>query len=338
MIKPWRLLVAAALNVTVGVGAVAAQSVLVRQVPPGETIELVLNATKVATATADASGEATLPLDLQKNIGKTEIDANIFLDVCDKLYRVIVVERTKLPDPQQPGCARRDIPGLYWVRQVNTLVVDVGGPTPKLLLIKGPYTVEVPHTWTQAPAGLVVFGGGGFLTFRDAAAIFCGSVTSCSGKDRQLAYTGGATFWITPFLGAEASYLRPRKVTAQGSGDTFRFDSSLDTQIVTVAGKVGVPIGPVRLYGQAGMNYHQATSLTTETIDTVAQTLQLKTKGWGWLFGGGGEVWLAGSFALYGELGFAAIKGPNEAGGEGRIDDRVHYIVGGARVRIGRSR
>ena len=47
--------------------------------------------------------------------------------------------------------------------------------------------------------------------------------------------------------------------------------------------------------------------------------------------------WLARSFGIYVELGFAAIKGPNVSGGEGRIDDRVRFVVGGARVHIGRN-
>ena len=71
MMKPLRLLVAAAaLNVTIGTGVVAAQTVLVRHAKPSETIELDLNATKVATATTDATGAATLPLDLRA----TDID------------------------------------------------------------------------------------------------------------------------------------------------------------------------------------------------------------------------------------------------------------------------
>ena len=100
-----------------------------------------------------------MPLSLS-NTGKTEIDANVFVDICDKLHRVIVVERNKLPDPQQPGCARRDISGLYWVRPVNTLVVDVAEGRPSLLLVKGSYNPECPRTWNTAPRGFVVYGGG----------------------------------------------------------------------------------------------------------------------------------------------------------------------------------
>ena len=337
MIKPWRLLVAAALNVTAGIGAAAGQTVIVRHAPPGDTVEAVLNATKVGSGEVTAAGDATVPLSLS-TINNTEIDANIFVDACDKLIRIIVVERTKLPDAQQPGCTRRDVPGLYWIRKVNTLVIDVSGPAPSLLLIKGGYSMSAPRQWTKSPAGLVVFGGGSYVKVRDAVTIFCGTVTTCSGKDTGIGPTAGVTYWLTPFVGAEATYMKPRNVTAQGNGETYRFNSSLDVEVATVAGKVGVPAGPVRFYGQVGMNYHRAKSLTTQTVGDASQTLEMKTKGWSWVFGGGGEVWVGPVFALYGELGFAALKGKNEAGGEGVLDDRLRFIAFGARVHIGRGR
>jgi opacity protein-like surface antigen len=335
MIKPWRPLVAVALNLTVGAGLATAQTVMVKQAPPGETIEVVLNATKVASGTTEPTGDATLPLDLS-SIGKTDVDANVFVDACDALHRIVVVERTKLPDPQQPGCVRRDIPGLYWVRRINTVVVNLGGPTPTLLLIKGAYHEDRPHTWTQAPMGLVVSGGGVYGNMRDTAAIFCGTVTQCSGKNAGFGFNGGVTFWLMPFLGVEATYLRPRKITAQGSDTTFTFNSSQDPQIGTISAKIGVPVGPARIYGTAGMNYHKATFTTTETIAAVSQTQTFKTKGWGWAFGGGMELWIARSVALYGDLNFLAIKGKDEAGGEGRIDDRLRFVSFGARVHIGK--
>jgi hypothetical protein len=336
MTKRLRLFVAAAaLNVTIGTGVAAAQTVVVRHAKPGETIELDLNAAKVATATADAAGDATLPLDLRgNNAGKTEIDANLFIDACDNLHRVIVAERGQPIAPQQPGCERREISGLYWVRRVNTLVVDVGGPNPTMMLIKGGYGLEPERTW-GAPAGLVVFGGGGLTQFRDAALIFCGTASSC-GKNEGFAYTAGATLWLKRYVGVEGSYMKPRKTTASGSGDTYSFDSELDVDVVTVAGTVGVPIGPVRLYGKGGTNYHWGTSTTKETINSLSQTFEVKTRGWGRGFGGGVEVWVAPAVALYADAGFAWLKGEPVGGGEARFDDRLRFLMFGARVRIGR--
>jgi hypothetical protein len=333
----WLPVLAAVLNVCLGAGVAAGQTVIVRKAPPGERVEVVLNDATVASATANPAGDATLPLDLSASGGKPEIEANVFVDFCDQLRRVIVAERTRQPLPPAAGCERRTIAGLFGVRRVNTLVVDVGGPNPTLLLIRGSYSLDpaAVRSWTPSLTGLQIFGGGSFMTFRDAQAIACGDVTPCGGHDSGLGYTAGVTYWITRFVAAESSYLKPSKATAQGSGDTFSFTNSLDAHVVTIAGKVGGPIGPVRLYGQAGTNYHWATSLTTETIASATQTFELKTQGWGWLFGGGGEVWIAPSVALYAEAGFAGLKGKDTGGGEGLIDDRLRFILLGVRVRLG---
>jgi opacity protein-like surface antigen len=335
MITSWRLLVAVALSLVIDAGVATAQTVLVRNAPAGEAVEVVLNATKVASGTVEPSGEVTLPLDLS-SIGQTQIDANVFVDICDALRRVIVVERTKLPDPQQPGCNRRDIAGLYWVRPVNTLVFDFGGPAPTMLLIKGAYHPEQPHEWREAPSGLVLFGGGTWDNLRDAVAIFCGNATQCSGKSTGFGFTAGGTFWIGPRVGFTASYVRPHEVTAQGSDTNVTFNSSIDPQIAIVAGKVGIPIGPVRLYGLAGGNYQLSTFSTTQTIDGASQTLAFKTKAWGWTYGGGMEIWLASKFGLYTELNFTKLKGTDEAGGEGRISDLLRFLAFGAVVHIGK--
>lgn len=336
MRKALRLLAAAAaLNVMTGTGVAVAQTVLVRHAPPAETVELMLNATKVATATSDAAGDTTLPLDLRAhNAGRTEIDANIFIDTCDKLHRVIVVERGQPIAAQEPGCERRDIAGLYWVRRVNTLVIDVGGANPTMMLVKGGYSLEPQRTW-GAPAGLVVFGGGGLTSFRDATQIFCGDASSCGGNS-GIAYTAGATLWLKSWLGVEGSYLKPRKPTGSGSGSNYSFDSELDADIATISGIVGIPIGPVRLFGKGGTNFHYAKATTRNTIDGALQTLEVQTQGWGWMFGGGLEVWMAPAVALYADAGFAKLKGPAIGGGEAQLDDRLRYLLFGVRVHIGR--
>jgi hypothetical protein len=336
MRKSLRLLaIAAALNVTTGTGAAVAQTVLVRHARPAETVELMLNATKVATATTDAAGDTTLPLDLRaNNAGKTEIDANIFIDTCDKLHRVIVVERGQPIATQEPGCERRDIAGLYWVRRVNTLVIDVGGANPTMMLVKGEYGLEPERVW-GAPGGLVVFGGGGLTAFRDATQIFCGTASPCGGNS-GIAYTAGATLWLKRWIGVEGSYLQPRKPTATGSGTNYSFDSELDVRLATVAGVVGIPIGPVRLYGKGGSNFHYAKATTKNTIDGALQTLEVQTQGWGWLFGGGLEVWMAPAVGLYADAGFVGLKGAAIGGGEVRLDDRMRYLIFGMRVHIGR--
>lgn len=355
----WRVVaLAAVLSATVGARAAGAQTVFVRSAPAGETVEAILNGTTTGTATVDASGDAKIPLDLAK-IGKTEIDANIFVDVCDKRHRVVVVERGQIA-PAQEGCERRDVPGIFWVRGINTIVVNLATANPTLLLVKGTYTPPAvsasgePVTSTpgrQAPTGLALFAGGTYTKFRDAAANACGNVSSCTKDDKGIGFTVGGDYWIKKFLAVEAGYLRPTTAKASGSGTGFNFSNSLKSDLVVIAGKVAIPAGPVRIYGTAGMNYHQATSDTTQSQDAITltmngvdqtvpagtQTFQMKTKGWGWLFGGGMEAWIGKNGALFAELNLARIRGDAEGGGEGKIDDRLTTFIVGAKIHAGRQ-
>jgi hypothetical protein len=196
---------------------------------------------------------------------------------------------------------------------------------------------------------MVIYGAGGFASFRDQVLIFCGTVADCKGKGMRPAYAAGATFWVTRVIGADVSFIKPAKITASGSGTGYRFASELNAELVTVAGKIGIPIGPVRLYGKAGGNHHRATSTTNETIDPVTvtvndvpqtfpggtQSFATETKGWGWLFGGGMEGWVKPSFAIYGEFDMAKARGDVTGGGAGRLDDRVTLVLAGVRFRIG---
>jgi hypothetical protein len=344
MQRPWRPLVLAAVLNVAGAAVAAAQTVTIRNAPPGSAVEVVLNTATVATGTVDPSGVATLAAKMKDAIGKTEIDANVFVDVCDSKRRVLIVEVGAPTLPVDAGCDRRQISGLYWVRPINTVVVNLAGADPTLLLIKGSYGVPVPgpdgtdpvaegrSSWRPSPTGLVLSGGAGLSAFRDAGDVACGTV--CTANDSGLAYTAGVTYWITRFLGVEGTYLKPKKMTAQG-GNTFTFDSTLDADVWTIGGIVGAPIGPVRLYGKGGVNYHQATSTTNQTINNATQTFAFQTKGFGWLFGGGAEGWITSRVAIFGELGLAKLRGDAEGGGEALIDDRLRLLLGGVRVHIG---
>jgi hypothetical protein len=348
----WRLFtLATALHLAVGVGVCAAQIVLVRNAPAGSTVELVFNADTLASATADTAGEATLTV--PGETGKAEMDAYIFVDLCgDDLRRVLLVERGVQAPP--PGaCARREIPGLFLVRRVSTLVIDAGKPNPTVLLRQGPYdprAAAAAREWSQAPRGLVLFGGAGLSKTRDFRPIACGNVAQCTADDITATYTAGAAVWITSFLGAEAAYVRAGDTTAEGSGENYRFNSFFDRRLITVAGLLGVPIGPVRLYGKAGANFHRGTFHTSQTMDEVTiiiddvphtaeggdLTYELRTEGWSWLFGAGIEAWVARSLALYAEGGRAALKGPAVDDAEGAADERVTSFMFGVRIRIGR--
>ncbi len=341
MLKCWRLLaIAAVLNVTLGAVMAAAQTVMVRNVPAGTKVEVLLNGAAVGSGAADADGQATVPLSTGDAIGAGGIDANVALDACGPLRRVVITDHAKTAVPSEAGCDRREISGLFWVRKINTIVFDLSGTAPSLLLIRGTYVYkppqpeDQPRVWRPLPTGLVLFGGAGTAKFSNAMASACGSATPCTGQDSGLgAYTFGATYWFTRFLAAEGGYLRPRDVTAKG-GDTFTFNSTQTTDVFTIAAKLGIPAGPVRLYGLAGGDYHQATTNSSETIDVATQNFAVKTKGWGWILGGGGEVWVWPKIALYGEFDLARLKGPAEGGGEVKMDDHLISVVAGIRVRL----
>ena len=338
MMKPLRLLVAAAaLNVTMGAAVATAQTVIVRKAPAGDTIELFLNTTKVGTATVDANGDATLPLNLRENnSGKTDIDANVFVEACDKLRRILVVERGQPAAAQTVGCDRREILGLYLVRRDNSLVIDVGAPNPTMMLVKGSYGLGPEKPGPRAPKGLVLFGGAGLADVRDAVAISCGTASPCDGKNAGLTYVAGATVWLTRFLAAEGTYIKPHDATASGSGTDYNFNSTLNAQVITITGRLGIPVRSVRLSGFGGANYHDALLTTRETIKDQSQAMEVETRGWGWVFGAGIEIWAAPAFAIYADAGIAGLRGVPVGGGEIRFNDRLRYVTIGARVRIGR--
>jgi hypothetical protein len=345
------LTLAAAISLTLCAGVARAQTVLVRNAPPDSTIEFMLNASPVGSTKVGASGIATVAGKLSEDPARTEIDAQIFVDVCGDVRRVIVVERAVQVPVADVGCTRRDMGGLFLVKKISTLVVDFGGPNVTLMLRQGSVSLDPPRVWPEPPTGLVLFGAGLYTTGSIAKAISCGDVTPCDGSTSGFSGTAGATFWIAPFLGAEGAYLRPAEVTSSGSGEGYRFTGSFDSQIITASGKIGIPFGPVRLFGKVGGAYHRATTHTTQimeprtvTVDGAEQTIpggtanyNLRTAGWAWVFGGGGEVWISSAFGIYGELGRVALKGPSreDENAEGVVDDRMTTIAFGIRLKIG---
>ena len=346
-----RLSVAAALVLSIGTGTAAAQTLYVRRAPVGSTVDLVVNATKAGSAKADAAGDVTIPIDLPTHTKKNEIDARVYVDTCGEARRVQLAERDVAPLPPEEGCTRQELTGVFLVRRISSVVVNVANPVATLLLRQGSYSLRARGPRRQAPQGLVVFGGGVRAKYTDAVSFGCANVPVCEGNDAGFGYTAGAEYWFGRYIAAEGSYFKPPELTIVGSSTGFRFNSVLDPHLFTVAGKVGVPIGPVRLYGRAGFNYHRAESGTTQhsdestTIDenggviiTPAsdQTVSATSKGWGWLFGGGLEVWVAPKFALYAEAGSLGIKGDTGVATQGRIDNRLISATAGVRISLGR--
>jgi hypothetical protein len=334
MSMPLRLLALAAVLNIAAAGAAAAQTVILKGAAPGETVEVVVNTGTPGSGTAAADGVATVAANLPANAaGRQEMDARLYLDACDKVRRVLIVERNLLPSPPEPGCKRTDLAGVYWVRQRSTIVIDVSAAIPDVLLRQGAYDPTAPAR-RLAPTGLVVFGGGGLAKMSDAAAIACGDVTDCADDGLVGTYTVGAGLWITRWLGVEASYLKPSKLVTEGNGGTFTFSSSLDAHVVNLVAKVGIPAGPVRLFGQGGTTYHEATNVLTQTIGEASQTVETRTDGWSYTWGGGIEAWISNRLALYGEAGRTKIKGNERLAGEIRIEDTLTHYLFGLRFRL----
>ena len=343
MVNRWRCVLTAAAIVTTTAGIVSAQTVYVRNAPEGSNVEVIVNAASAGKAAVDAQGEAKVAFTLPQ--GKADMDANIYVDTCDKLRKVIIVDRARQAPPPAEGCDRREISGIYWVRPINTIVVDVGGVTPSLLLVRGSYTPPKPTVEGDdenkpskpLPKGLLMFAGTAFTSYTDAGDLACGNAQPCTAKTNGLSYNFGATMWLSRFVGVEGSYMRPHQVTASG-GDTYSFKTTLDSDVWAVTGKLGAQAGVVRIYGEGGMNYHEATNTTNETIGSASQSFQYKTKGWSWVFGGGLEGWIGAAqrVAIYGDAGVMRIKGKAESGGEATIDDRLKYVAVGVKLRLSR--
>jgi hypothetical protein len=335
------LLGAAALIVTAGVGTAQAQTAILRKVAPGSSIEISVNNGAAESTKSDTGGDVVVPIKtLFTGTGKLETDSLVLVALCESnVIKVLLLERGHSVPPEERGCVRRDMGGWFLVKPVSTLVVDVGGPSPTLLLRQGSFSLAPPRTWTP-PTGLVVFAGGTLNATSNFKDVACGTLTECSSGGAELGFTAGASYWILPFVAAEAAYFRPKEFTASGSGDNFRFDSTLDAHIFTAVGKIGIPAGRTRPYGHIGGTYHRATLSTSQTMtnqtDAPTQTYSLETEGWAWTFGGGLEIWLTSGFGIYGELNRISAKGSAvETNVEGILDDRLTTVVVGARIKIG---
>jgi hypothetical protein len=349
---PWRPLIAAAALLTAAAGVTSAQTIIVTKAPPGSNVEVVFNSTPVGSATVNAEGTATIAVP-QTAQPAGDIDTFLYVDTCDTVRRVVIVDRTQGVPPEGSGCKRAQVPGLFLVRRVSTLVVNVEG-NPTVLLRQGRFTPPkegTAHNWSPSPTGLVIYGGGNLSFFRDPVVLACGNLSDCSGDASVLGFNVGASYWLSRFVAAEFVYLRPSEVQSEGQLENIRFNSFLNAHILTVAGKAGIPAGPARIFGKIGASYHRASFGTiqrhepvTTTVDGVTttveggiQTFVAETTGWGWAFGGGTEFWLRPSFGFYVEGGYSGISGAGEKDFDAIIEDRIIYFAVGAQIRIGRG-
>ena len=359
MIRAWRLLsLAAALSVTANLGSAAAQTVIVRKAPPGSVVEVALNGTAVGTGTVNAIGDARVAANIFVKKETQETTAHIYVDVCGSMRRVGLVERSLQAPEAQPGCERREVGGFFVLQPVTTLVIDVGGTFPIVLIRQGAAPAEWLSTGSalqnivrSTTTGLRLSGGVSLINFRDDFEFFCAETQPCRGRDFRPRYTFGAGYWVLPWLGGEVTYMKSGESTTEGSGVGFAFTSTLEADILAITANVGVSAGrSAKVYGRAGFNYHEAVFTTVQvsddfvvTVDGVdivfpggTETFAFRTGGWGVLFGGGFEYWVKGPFGVYAEGGIATLKGTDLDGGDGEMDDQITYVLAGGRIRLGR--
>jgi hypothetical protein len=334
MTRFWRTLaVAAALNM-MAAGVAAAQTVLVRNAVAGDTVEVVLNGATVASGPVDSAGVAKLSFALPAEWLANGMDSRIYVDNCAKIRRVLITERNQVVAAAQDGCNRTEITGLYLVRRENTLVVNVAGALPTLLMVKGNFSLKPPSPAPQAPKGLVLYGAGGFSSFADEIAQSCGNVTECGGDDAVSAWTAGVSYWITNWLALDGSYLKPSKPTAQGGGSGLEFKSDIDANVFQGGIKIGVPFRRLRIYGTGGVNFHSATTRTIQTLSGATQAIVVDSEGLGWQAGGGIEVWATKWFAIYAEASKVALKGDALDKTKGEFKDSLSVAMLGGRIRL----
>ena len=78
------------------------------------------------------------------------------------------------------------------------------GRVPDTLAHAGPHPVG-----SHGAARVVAFGGGGFGSMPETVDILCGNSSPCARENTKLTFMGGAAYWLTPWLGAESTFMKP---------------------------------------------------------------------------------------------------------------------------------
>ena len=354
MLRVARLSGLAALLSLITAATTQAQTVIATNAPQGTTLEFVLGSEAEGMAPVDATGAATIRAN-DAHLGTSQIDARIYVDNCGTSRRVVIVDVTKQAIPAGT-CTRTEINGIFLIQRITSLVFNLGGTQPTVLVRQGP----PPASWLQGVnangilTGLpyqrhfVLSGGFGVLESQKFGLVTCGDIIVCNIDKNAQSWTGGLAYWFLPYLGAEGTYVKFAKLTASAQTDAFNFDSTQDGGLFTFAALGAIPAGKVKIYGKYGGTYHRSTFTVNQTIQTEAilvdpgtvlvsggsQTLQSRVGGFGWLFGAGMEVWLTKPVGAYGEFGRMYIRGSDLNGGETAIADQDLYGFVGLKLRL----
>ena len=133
--------------------------------PPGASLELFMNTTKIADVAVDANGEGTSILDIS-NLGKVQLQ--VYVDVCQdgKVVKVMVV--TGQPTPEDKNCRRRIVGGAWWSDcGVTRLTLDLTKFGMRVIGCGSLYTEPKfygPVGGAIVVGGLLIAGGGDSTT------------------------------------------------------------------------------------------------------------------------------------------------------------------------------
>ena len=296
------LALAAALNLTAGTAIAAAQTVMIRNGPPNTSAEVMLNGASVGTGTTNDAGEATSPLNTGTTVGEKGIDANVYVDVCDKMRRIQIVDRTKIVPAPADNCDRREISGIFWVRTVNTIVFDWRPGAVAALSCAARIVYKAPRDRTRRTSGARAdgparAGGAGYAKLDNAFSrrpaamrIRAAAPTPDSAATRSARRLG-------PALARRRSRaIKPRQMKATG-GDTFSFIDAGHRHLHDrrEGGHPGRPGSVLRPGGAA----HSSGHLEDDRNDRrLRADVQYKPTA-GRIWGGGAEVWIWKKIALY---------------------------------------
>lgn len=352
----WPLGCAAAFLLCASVGTADAQTFVVLNAPAGSTVEVSFG-TAVGKGSADQAGNATVvvtgsPADTE------EVAAAIYADACDTTIRLVLAGRTAEPAPAGAGCQRRVVPGFFVFRKGTSIVVDLAPSVPIVRIrqgrVPGSWMVEGPvPTGHTPPRGLVVFGGAGIGSMPDTIDQTCGNTSPCAREGTKFNFMGGAAYWLTPWLGAEGTFLKASGFETVGEGEDYQMISSVTPRVFTVAAVGSLNVKAARFYGRIGGAYHHAEVETTQatfqrvisadgittTYPPSTQLFSYETVGWGRLLGAGAEGWVSDSVGLFAEVSFMRIEGDNaDNGGERIMKDNLRSLIAGVKVHIGHRR
>lgn len=352
----WPLGSAAAFLLFASVGIADAQTFFVRGATAGSAVEVAFG-TMVGKGTVDQNGDATVVL-TGSPAATEEVAAAIYTDNCGTTIRLVLAGRTAEPPAAGAGCQRRSVPGYFVMRRETSVVVDLTPSIPIVRIRQG----RVPGAWledgpistgTTAPRGLIVFGGGGLGTMAETLELLCGNTSPCARENTKLNIVAGASYWLTPWLGAEGSFVRASGFSVSGEGDNYEMVASAKPRVLTVAAVGAFPLKAARFYARAGGAYHHAQVKTSQatfarvipteggavTYPASTQDFVYETVGWGRLFGIGAEAWVSDMAGLFVDVNWMRIEGENgSTGGERIMKDNLRTLLVGVRIHIGRTR